>query len=94
MNVKVTAGNDTLDIPYTSNVPGYIKVYRVPEDYSTDGYYVGKWQDNEIEPVPACAGSDMTILLQARCDRDDRSGSISVLSINYAAEGVTAHAAN
>lgn len=45
-------------------VPGAceVKYYAVPKDYSDDGYYAAVWLAQDLEPVPACAGKDATLL--------------------------------
>ena len=43
-----------------------IKVYRVPDDYSVDGLYIAKWKYGEIEPFPACLGSDAHLIANGR----------------------------
>lgn len=70
---------------FTTSVPlsGHVKLYAVPEDYSDDGLYLATWANGEIEPAPACAIDDATLLAHLGVEQDGKS-----CKTIYLAEGV------
>ncbi len=67
-----------------------LKLYSVPLSYSDDGLYLAAWRRGEIEPFPACAGSEALLLahitVQGEQDTPTFSGYVSKeVSINATA---------
>ncbi len=72
-----------LDVPCQGG--DSVKVYRVPKEYSDDLLYVAVWRHGEIEPVPACKGSEVTLLAHVKVfDEED-----GLAASGYMAEGVS-----
>lgn len=42
------------EIPAALESGERLTLYSVPESYSSDGLYLGRWLAHELEPVPAC----------------------------------------
>lgn len=65
--MEITFVHNGVDIPLelTNRKSCYVKLYNVPTDYSSDGYYIAHWLFNEIEPVPGCLGIDAHLLCYA-----------------------------
>lgn len=63
-----------------------VKYYAVPKDYSDDGFYAAVWLAQDLEPVPACAVENTTLLAHVRVVADD-SGGYAVQEV-FCMEGV------
>lgn len=70
----------TFTLTYAKNTaqcelfPGQkLRLWAVPTAYSDDGLVVAVWGSGELEPCPACLGTDMEMLAEYECRHDDGS---------------------
>ena len=62
-----------------------VKLYAVPETYSTDGLYAAVWRQGEVEPAPACLGSETRLLAHVAIQQEDEQLTVS----GHMAQGVS-----
>lgn len=79
-NIKFSYGEHEFTTP--APFSGHVKLYAVPEAYSEDGLYLATWANGEIEPIPACAIGDATMLAHIETTQEGQCKPI------YLAEGV------
>lgn len=91
MKLTFSHNGTSFEAEYPGTGSGHAKLYRVPGDYSEDGYYIGVWQDAEIEPAPACAVSDAHLLCHARLESAGTGGGLIVKTLE-ANNGAECHA--
>ena len=67
----------TFTLTYAKNTaqcelfPGQkLRLWAVPTAYSDDGLVVAVWGSGELEPCPACLGTDMELLAEYECRHD------------------------
>lgn len=92
MNIKFVHGGASYGASYDSVKSGNAKLYKVPVEYSPDGYYIAKWEDGAIEPVPACAIGDALMLCHVRIENADNGS--TTLQILKTIDGATCYAEN
>lgn len=63
----------------------HLRLWAVPLSYSEDGLVVSVWGAGELEPYPACLGSEMRLMGEFECRQE--SGAERVVAISLV-EGV------
>lgn len=68
-----------------------VKIYAVPERYSEDGIFAACFGPGDMEPAPACLGSEARLLADVAVEA---AADGSILISGPMAEGVEIHAQN
>lgn len=92
MNINFVHNGASHGATYDSAKSGDAKFYQVPIEYSPDGYYIAKWEEGAIEPIPACAISDTLMLCHVRVENADNG--TKTLKIIKTIDGATCYAEN
>lgn len=61
MNISISYVQKSISIDLAPNE--YVALYEVPIAYSDDSLYLARWEQGELEPVPACATSKLLLCL-------------------------------
>lgn len=92
MNISFAHNGVSHGITYNGTRAGNAKFYRVPKEYSEDGYYISSWEDGAIEPVPACGQKEALLLCQVRIENAENGSKF--VKIIKTTDGATCHAEN
>lgn len=92
MKIIFSHNGASFETDYPGTGAGHAKLYRVPVDYSEDGYYIGAWQDTELEPVPACGVNDAQLLCHVRLENSGADGGGLLLKNLETYDGAECHA--
>ena len=63
----------------------HLRLWGVPPTYSEDGLAVSVWGAGELEPYPACLGSEMRLMGEFECRQESGAARVVVISL---ADGV------
>lgn len=86
MTITVKHKTKKLVLEYPGESAGFVKLYLVPKSYSDDAYYTASWEQGELEPVPACAVSDASLLAHFAVNSVEAGQTVTPV---FLAEGVT-----
>lgn len=92
MKLTFSHNGVSFETDYPGTGAGHAKLYRVPVEYSDDGYYIGVWQDTEIEPEPGCAVGAARLLCHARLENSGTDGGGLLLKNLETYDGANCHA--